>query len=194
MIRRVIAGTAMVAGLAFVGAPTTASAQPGYGDNQRSAAPSGQQTGTGRASSGGPSTGAQTYRGGAPSQGAYSRTSYNQGPGNQGSGGQGTYGQGSYGQQSGQGGGYGQGAYGGDAYGSAGQAYCREDDDLESLRCHHRFHSRGWYRDNERAAYARGDHYRGYQEDGTGRRFYDRGGYGVGHDDYTRDYDPLRGY
>ena len=51
----------------------------------------------------------------------------------------------------------------------------------------------GWAGDNDRDYYYRGDHYRGYWEDGTGRRFYDRGGYGVGHDDDTRDYNPLRG-
>ena len=71
---------------------------------------------------------------------------------------------------------------------------CAEEDDLESLQCHHRTHSRGAYHRSEREAYLRGDHYRGYQDDGTGRRSYDRGGYGVGHFDYTRDYDPQRGY
>ena len=52
----------------------------------------------------------------------------------------------------------------------------------------------GWAGDDEGNYYYGGNHYRGYWEDGTGRRTYDRGGRGVGHDDYTRDYNPLRGY
>ncbi len=52
----------------------------------------------------------------------------------------------------------------------------------------------GWAGDDEGNYYYGGNHYRGYWDDGTGRRTYDRGGRGVGHDDYTRDYNPLRGY
>ena len=169
MMRRIIVGTAVLIGIALAGAP--ALAQPGSGG--------GQQTDANRGS-----------YGGGDSQGSYGQTS-----GGQGSYGQdrGSYDQASYGQQTSQGD-YAQGSYGQQAYAPEGRSRCRFEDDHESRRCHHRLRSRGWYRESESEAYYRGDHYRGYQDDGTGRRSYDRGGYGVGHDDYTRDYDPLRGY
>ncbi len=183
-MRRIIVGTAILVGMALAGLPATVLAQSTYGAGQRSAASPGQPSTSSRAPYGGQQAGAQSYRGGSSSQGSNGQRSY----------GQGSSSQASYGQTSGQGG-YGQGSYGGQqGYAATGPAPCREDDDLESLRCHHRTHSRGWRRDNEREAYYRGDHYRGYQDDGIGHRSYDRGGYGVGDDDYTRDYDPLRGY
>jgi hypothetical protein len=40
----------------------------------------------------------------------------------------------------------------------------------------------GWAGDN--ASPYGSDHYRGYVDDGAGHRYYDRGGYGVGHFDY----------
>jgi hypothetical protein len=191
-MRRIIVGTAILVGMALAGAPATALGQSSYGASQRSAVPPGQSSTAGRAPYGGQQTGAQSYRGGSSSQG---QSSSGQGSYGQRSYGQGSSSQASYGQTFGGQGGYSQGSYGGQQdYAATGPAPCREDDDLESLRCHHRTHSRGWYRDNEREAYNRGDHYRGYQDDGIGHRYYDRGGYGVGHDDYTRDYDPLRGY
>jgi hypothetical protein len=49
-------------------------------------------------------------------------------------------------------------------------------------RCQTHWRGRGWTAGDRSGGY--GDHYRGYVEDGTGRRFYDRGGYGVGHFDY----------
>ena len=45
---------------------------------------------------------------------------------------------------------------------------------------------RGWSGADEGDYEYQGAHYRGYWEDGTGRRFYDRGGFGVGHFDYGR--------
>ena len=218
-MRTLITGTAILFGIALAGAPTMTEAQPGYGQRpvpQTSQAAMTGRGGYGPAASGQGGYGQRSYPqqsgqgsyggryGQAPNgQGSYGQGSYGQpsGQGGYGQGGygqpsgQGGYGQSSYGQQTGQGA-YDQTSYGQASYGQQGYEApsCRQDDDRESLSCHHRFHSRGWYRENERDAYARGDHYRGYQDDGTGRRTYDRGGYGVGHDDYTRDYDPLRGY
>ena len=205
-MRGITAATTILLGIALAGAPAAAPAQPAYGQRP---APQTSQAAVmaGRAPNGSAPAGQAPYAqqtgaataGQRPypqpyAQGGYSQASYVQ-PQR----GQTPYGQGAYGQQTGQGA-YGQAGYGQQtgqgAYGG-GQAYapaCAEDDDLESLSCHHRRHSPGGYRDNEHAAYLRGDHYRGYQDDGAGRRRYDRGGYGVGHDDYTGDYAPLRGY
>lgn len=54
-----------------------------------------------------------------------------------------------------------------------------------SYACGYAWRSRhGWAGANEGDYEYRGHHYRGYWEDGTGRRFYDQGGFGVGHCDY----------
>ena len=170
---------AFVVGVALACAPAGAFAQPSYGSSQRDIAPPGQPGGYG-----------QSGRG----QGGYGQNGYRQAGYGQTGQGQGGYGQNGYGQAAYGRNGYDQGPNGQQGYDTYGPQPCAEDDDLESLQCHHRTHSRGWYYRSEREAYLRGDHSRGYQDDGTGRRSYDRGGYGVGHFDYTRDYDPLRGY
>jgi len=44
----------------------------------------------------------------------------------------------------------------------------------------------GWADGYEGPYVYRGNHYCGYREDGAGRRFYDCGGFGLGHFDYGR--------
>ena len=174
-MRGIIIGFGAILGVALLGAAPQAAAQPGYGSGDRAA-------------------GSPSYRGGTGDQPGYGRdgreqTGYDDRTDGQGSYGQDAYGRGPCGRSSSDDDSY--------SYADAHADRCSSDDDQDgrgSWRCHHRARGEGWYRHGGRDAYLRGDHYRGYWEDGTGRRYYDRGGYGVGHFDYTRDYNPLRGY